>query len=212
MAAPNILVTGFGPFPGAVRNPSTRLALFLSRSRRITRSATVKAAIIPTAYEGLSSALARLLDAEQPDAVLMLGLAGSTPYLRIETRAANQVSSLYPDATRRKTDRMLIAGAPGILPVRAPVRSLLQAARSTGVEARLSNDAGSYICNAALFHALHRTRAKPALPIAFVHIPWPRGRGKQKPGMVGRLPTWPMLERAAEQVLLRLIAALQATR
>lgn len=212
MAAPNILVTGFGPFPGALRNPSARLALFLSRSRRIARSATVKAAIIPTAYEGLSSTLALLLDAEQPDAVLMLGLAGSTPYLRIETRAANRVSSLYPDAMRGKTDRMLIAGAPGILQVRAPVRSLLQAARSTGVEARLSNDAGSYICNGALFHALHRTRAKPALPVAFVHIPWPRGRSKQKPGVVSRRPTWPMLERAAEQVLLRLIAALQATR
>ncbi len=185
------------------------LALALARSSRFTNRVRVACTIIPTVYEQVLSKIPALLETEKPDVFLMFGLAGSTPYLRVETRALNLASAVFPDAARQKTKtRILVPGASSIIRVRAPVRRILHAARSTGVKARLSIDAGRYICNAALFVSLAKIRQpdKPAL-VAFVHIPWPRGRNRRKSGRHDRRPTMKMLQRAAEAILLAVISS-----
>lgn len=209
---PKILVAGFGPFPGATTNPSGRLALDLARSRRLDGKATVVAAVIPTIYEEVFSYLSHLLQGEKPDGVLLFGLAGGTPWMRIEMRAANFAASVYPDAAGRKTkDQALMAGAPRSLPARAPIQQLLMAARKWDASARLSINAGGYICNAALFHCLDAARrAKAPRFVAFVHIPWPRGRYlRNRPEGRIKPPTYDALLRAAEGIALAAIAALR---
>ncbi len=209
MARLKVLVAGFGPFPGAAQNPSGQLALTLSHSRRAAASgAEIIGIVIPTVYQEVSSALSHVLKAEKPDAVLMFGLAGSTPFMRIETRAANVASGIYPDAAGKKpAQHSLIAGGPQILYARAPVRRLLAAARGADVSAKLSVDAGRYICNAAFFHALDAARKAHAPKlVAFVHIPCPRGRRPRKSQRGSRSPSTRALNRAAEEVLLALIA------
>jgi pyroglutamyl-peptidase len=76
----------------------------------------------------------------------------------------------------------------------------MKAAHASGVRARRSNDAGGYVCNAAIFHLLNATRGKNAPSIAFVHIPWPR---EHAPGGKSR-PTSAALQRAAEAMLIAL--------
>jgi pyroglutamyl-peptidase len=213
MARLKVLVAGFGPFPGAAKNPSGRLALAVARSRRAeSRGAKITGAVIPTAYQEVFSTLADVLKAEKLDAVLMFGLAGSTPFMRIETRAMNVASSIYPDAAGEKPlGHSLVAGSPQILNARAPVHRLLLAARRAGAKAKLSVNAGRYICNAAFFHVLDTARKTdtPKL-VAFVHIPWPRGRRPRKPNTQKSQPSsLEILNRAGEEILLTLIAAAQ---
>jgi pyrrolidone-carboxylate peptidase len=86
---------------------------------------------------------------------------------------------------------------------------LLQAARSAGVDVRSSRDAGGYLCNAAIFHALASTTKKPL--VAFVHIPSPRGRMKSRAGYVSARPTMAMIQRAAEAILIALAQAVKAS-
>jgi pyroglutamyl-peptidase len=211
MARLKVLVAGFGPFPGAAKNPSGQLALDVANSRRAASTgAKIVGAVIPTVYQESFSTLSHLLKAEKPDAVLMFGLAGSTPFMRIETRAANVASSIHPDAAGKKLAyHLLVAGSPQILNARAPVQRLLAAARKAGVRARLSVDAGSYICNAAFFHCLDTARRTGAPKwIAFVHIPWPRSRRPRKARRQKiKPPSIKALNRAAEEILLALIAA-----
>lgn len=207
MAPPKILVAGFGPFPGTPRNPSAALALRLAHSPRAARFARVTAAVLPTVYETIPPLLARLIEREQPDAVLMFGLAGSTPFLRIETRARNRASLFHADAARKKSAQTLVPGAAETLRVRAPVRHLLHAARGAGVQARLSADAGGYICNAALFHVLQAAHRKPAPLAAFVHIPRPRGRGKRRASVQSSRPAMAALTQAGEAILIALARA-----
>jgi pyroglutamyl-peptidase len=211
MARLKVLVAGFGPFPGAAKNPSGRLALTLARSRRVASSgAKIVGAVIPTVYQEVFSTFTEMMKAEKPDVVLMFGLAGSAPFMRIETRAMNVASSIYPDASGDKpADHALVAGSPRILNARAPVNRLLAAARTAGAEAKLSANAGRYICNAAFFHTLDAARktGEPKL-VAFVHIPWPRGRRPRKPStQKNRPPSFEILRRAGEEILLALIAA-----
>jgi pyroglutamyl-peptidase len=201
MRVPKILVTGFGPFPGAPENPSADLARLLAKSKRAARYARVSAAIIPTTYAD-AAALPRLIKKKNPDAVLMFGLAGKTRVLRIETCGRNRVSLRHADAAGVRGRRSLLPKAPGILRIDSPVRELLRAARRTGAKARLSSDAGSYVCNAAIFHALHTARGKTSQLIAFVHIPLPRGRGTTRAH-----PTMSALKRAGEAILIALAQA-----
>jgi pyroglutamyl-peptidase len=205
MSLPKILVTGFGPFPGAPNNPSAAIALSLARSQRAAHFARVRAAIIPTVYAEIAE-FPKLIAKEKPDAVLMFGLASKTPWLRIESWGRNRASLFHADAVRGKSGQILIPGAPSVLPVRAPVRRLLQAARSAGVDVRSSRDAGGYLCNAAIFHALVSVTGKKPL-VAFVHIPSPRGRVKSRAGYVSARPTMAMIQRAAEAILIALARA-----
>jgi len=214
MPNPKVLVVGFGPFTGAPVNPSARLALQVAMSRRIASSSvTTVSSIIPSVYQEVFSRLSQTLRVEKPDVVLMFGLARSTPYVRIEMRAVNVASGVYSDAARQKLGHhSLIAGAPHILRVRAPAQHLLRAVRSVDVKARVSIDAGRYICNAAFFQCLDMARRKggPTF-VAFIHIPSPRGRGRRKFGRRDGRPTMARLKRASEAILLTLISTLRTS-
>jgi pyroglutamyl-peptidase len=199
MRRPRILVTGFGPFPGVARNPSGELAQALARSSRAKRAARISALIIPTVYAEIAR-LPRRAARKKPDAILMFGLAGRARKLRVETRGRNRASTKHPDAARKKARRVLVPGAPKILKINAPVTALLKAARGTGIAARLSNDAGGYVCNAAIFRMLNAMHGQNAPLIAFVHIPWPRERA---PGKQSR-PPFTAIRRAAEAMLIAL--------
>jgi pyroglutamyl-peptidase len=117
-----------------------------------------------------------LLQRMDPDAVLLIGLAGRSRMLRIETRAANRASVLHADAARyRPNASKLEPAAPAFRKVQTPIAALVAAARRNGVAARPSIDAGTYICNATLFTCLgHAAAAGRPHSVVFVHIPRPR--------------------------------------
>lgn len=206
-AVTRVLIAGFGPFPGAPVNPSAQLAKALARRRRpalvdIER----KVHVFATAYAAVDRDLPKLF-AAKPDIVLMFGLAGRRHELCIETRARNAVSLLFPDAGGRRPLRGdIAAGAPRTRGGKAPMARLLHAARSARVPARLSRDAGRYLCNYAYWRALER--AHPAGPLVqFVHIP-PSGPAWQRTLRRRRMsPSLPRMVDAAEAVLIALIAA-----
>ncbi|HWP25987.1 MAG TPA: pyroglutamyl-peptidase I [Xanthobacteraceae bacterium] len=197
-----LLITGFGPFPGARENPSGLLAQRLARRRRPAFAGVHRVAhVFPTSYAALARELPALLAKHRPDALLMFGLAPRARHLRIETRARNRLSPILPDAERRKPSALRLAAAgPDVLPVRAPVPRLLSAARAAGVRASLSHDAGRYLCNALLWRALE-TRAQYGTPriAAFVHVPHPQ-----------RLAL-PALVRAGEAIMREILAAARRT-
>ena len=141
-----ILVTGFGPFPGAPFNPTGPLVARLARLRRpCLANAKIVPHIFPTSYAAVDRDLPKLLARHKPDALLMFGLAPRAKTIRIETRARNSVS-LLPDAGGMARRRLTIAaGGPAAITLPAPARHLLAAVRSTHVQAAQSRDAGRYL-------------------------------------------------------------------
>jgi pyroglutamyl-peptidase len=197
-----VLITGFGPFPGAPFNPSERLVKALLRRRRPALDGTeIGGHVFATAYAAVDRDLPKLL-AQQPDVVLLFGVAGRRRHLCIETRARNAVSQIFPDAEGHKPQRDVIAhGAPLSLHGNVPVMRLLNAARGR-FPARLSRDAGTYLCNYVYWQALQRIdKGRPL--VQFVHIPPSRltARGSRKKATFTQLVT------AAEAILIALIAA-----
>jgi pyrrolidone-carboxylate peptidase len=78
-----ILITGFGPFPGAPYNPTGPLVIELAR-RRHPAFANVRrvAHIFPVSYEAVDRELPALLKRERPDALIMFGLAVRAKQIR----------------------------------------------------------------------------------------------------------------------------------
>src|ERR1700736_6272096 len=168
-----ILITGFGPFPGAPFNPTQPLVARLLRLRRPALSdVELTGHIFPVTYSGVDRELPQLLAKHQPQALLMFGLASRTPYLRIETRARNAVTTLWPDADHARIRKGSIAGGAEALMFGPHTAKLLRAADSTGIDARSSRDAGSYLCNYLSWRAIEATcRDTGPRLAAFIHVP-----------------------------------------
>jgi pyroglutamyl-peptidase len=196
-----ILVTGFGPFPGAPINPSAQLVARLARIRRPAMSQYRLAThVLATSYAAVDRDLPALLARHRPRILIMFGLAARTKFVRIETLAHNRRSGLHPDRDGAvASTRTIEAHAPSIRKGRAPFARLLAAARATGIDARLSRDAGRYICNYVYWRALEAA-AQPRGPevVVFVHVPKLRSRAPRRTGI--RLPTLSQLVNTAAAV------------
>jgi pyroglutamyl-peptidase len=167
-----VVLAGFGPFPGVPFNPSAVLVGELARRRRPALADIVCTThVFATSYAAVDRDLPKLF-AEKPDLVLIFGVAGRRQYLSVETRARNALSVLYPDVSGHRPARGTIErGEPGALRGAAPFAQLLGAMRPSGFPARLSRDAGRYLCNYAYWRALERAPETPTL-VQFVHIPY----------------------------------------
>jgi len=205
-----ILLTGFGPFPGAPINPTGALVRELARRRHPAFAGVRRVAhVFRTSYEAIDLELPLLLAREKPNALVMFGLAPRTIRLRIETRARNTRALLIPDADgRRPPASVIAAGAPGTLPLRAPVQRLVAAAQSAGVPAVPSNNAGRYLCNYLCWRASEAARATSApAVVAFVHVPRLRRRNPLRSTPRRRSFGPDDLIRAGEAIALAALAA-----
>lgn len=168
--SPDILVTGFGPFPHVRVNPTDRLACEIAA--RLSRAGLgAEALVLETSYSGGLPALRAHLAETKPRAVLMLGLAARARLVRVELFALGRSSLLHADA-RGSGPKAGIAG--GSLPRRttASAETALAALKRAGIRSRLSPSAGRYLCDAS--YALALGECGWRAPVIFIHIPWLR--------------------------------------
>ncbi|HXO72301.1 MAG TPA: pyroglutamyl-peptidase I [Bradyrhizobium sp.] len=205
--SPRILIAGFGPFPGAPYNPTMPLVARLLRLRRPAfGEVEFTGHIFPVTYKAVDRELPQLLAKHRPHALLMFGLASRTPYVRIETRARNAVTMLWPDADHTSVRKGSIAGSADARMFGPHTAKLLRAAIATGIDARASRDAGSYLCNYLSWRAIEATCADngPRLA-AFVHVPpIARDGASHRKGTMPRI-TLEQLVDAGEAMLLEMV-------
>jgi pyroglutamyl-peptidase len=200
------LLTAFGPFPGAPFNPTAPLVKALARRRRPALAGIdIRTHVFATAYAAVDRELPKLF-AVRPDIVVLFGLAGRTRHLRVESRARNAVSLLFPDARGwRPRHGAIVLGGPPSLRGRAPFVRLVSAARGHGVAVRPSRDAGRYLCNYAYWCALER--APTGALVQFVHVPQVSTHSQPQERSRHRSVSLAQLAAASEAILIALTAA-----
>ncbi len=202
-----ILITGFGPFPGAPHNPTMPLVARLLRLRRPAFSdVEFSGHIFPVTYKAVDRELPQLLARHRPCALLMFGLATRTPHVRIETRARNAVTMLWPDADHTSVRKGSIAGDADARMFGPHTAKLLRAAVGTGIDARTSRDAGSYLCNYLSWRAIEATCIDDGPRLAaFVHVPpIARDGGSHRKGLKPRITLEELVD-AGEAMLLEMV-------
>ena len=174
---PTILITGFGPFPGAPYNPTAALVEKLARARR--PNLRLVGHVFATQYDAVDRELPALIKQCRPDALLMFGLHGRAHTLRIETIARNALGRHADAGGKVPAAPMILHGAQPQRRMATPALRLLHAARSAGVRAQLSRDAGGYLCNYLCWQATSLIGGKTGLRLAaFIHVP-PVARGSR---------------------------------
>jgi pyroglutamyl-peptidase len=201
-----VLVTGFGPFPGAPFNPTGPLVERLARLRRpALADVTIVPHVFQTSYVAVDRELPELIARHKPDALLMFGLAPRAKTLRIETRARNALT-LLPDVSGQSArGNLIVSGGPAALALSAQTRDLLAAARYARTPVLISRDAGRYLCNYICWRAAEATARNGPRLAAFVHVP-PIARAAQCPGKERRLTLNDLL-RAGSRFLVAIAVA-----
>ncbi len=168
-----ILLSGFGPFPGAPSNPTGALVRGLARLRRPALSdVRLVPHVFQTSYRAVDRDLPRLLTELRPDAVLMFGVSAEARCLQVETRARNAISAFRDADGHQALSTGIVPGGPRALLFGVPAARLAVAARKARIQTVISRDAGRYLCNYLSWRAIEAT-ARPAGPsfAAFIHVP-----------------------------------------
>ncbi len=169
-----LLLTGFMPFPKHPINATQTLVPMLAKAaEHVFPDIVVVSEILPTAWHIAPHRIQYLLAETQPDIALGFGISGRATCLTIETRGLNWRRSESTDSAgvKLKGGKLLPSG-PAHLPAHLPVANIVGRLRRRGIAARVSRDAGGYLCNALLYHGLLQAPHVERLSrIGFLHIP-----------------------------------------
>ncbi|GAB6136534.1 pyroglutamyl-peptidase I [Thermococcus prieurii] len=175
-----VLVTGFEPFGGEEINPSWEAVKALPEE---LNGATLLKVQLPVSFKRVREILPRLISKERPDIVLLTGQAGGRPNVTVERVAINVMDSTMPDNDGFKPeDEPVFEGAPDAYFATIPVKEVVKALREAGIPAGVSNTAGTYVCNTAMFTALHTIAvAGMETKAGFIHVPFSHAQALEKP-------------------------------
>lgn len=194
MTQPLVIVTGFRPFLTVSTNPSALLVESLRERCDWADGLDIAAqcVLLDTAYRGLRDRLAALVE-KRPAALILTGYSALATGLKIETRATSLCNPDFADASgfipQPHCDPQETRGN-----ARVDFARLATALKAAGVPATLSDDAGTYVCNNAYWHALDLiARSGAATRAVFVHLPAiegmadpPEGAGTMTPETMRR--------------------------
>lgn len=186
------LVTGFEPYGGRGRNPAGEVAARLDGSE--VAGVRVVGRNLPVKFAALDEAVAATLAEVDPAAVISLGLCPGEAVIRLERVAINVADFEIPDNEGLVLiDRPLDAAGAAARFATLPLRRVQETFLAAGIPARLSNSAGTYLCNKALYRFLDAIeRRGKAVPCGFIHLPYVP---EQVAGMIAELQAARSIER-----------------
>lgn len=194
-----LLLTGFEPFGGDASNSSGE-AVRLAHDRW-TGPAVLIAEVLPVTFAGATRRMRELIDEHEPDVVIAAGLAGGRAAVTPERVAINLADARIPDnAGAQPSDEPIVAGAPAAYFATLPAKAIAAAVADAGIAASTSHTAGTFVCNAVMYTALHATAGTMTRAV-FVHVPYADGSAP------AGLPSLPLsdLARALEVALLTVL-------
>jgi pyroglutamyl-peptidase len=172
--AGRLLLTGFEPFGAWDVNPSWEVARRLDDES--IGGVRVEGRRLPVSWEGIWQALKGYIDEVNPDAILMLGLAGRRDYIAVESQGLNTCKEIADNEGKQASSPSIDEQGEEALSSTLPVEEIVKGIEELGLPVRVSDDAGGYLCNFALYKAVAWAKeSRPGLPVGFIHLPNLRG-------------------------------------
>lgn len=166
-----ILIAAFDPFGGEKVNPALEAIKQLPEQigeHRITKLE------IPTVFHESKDVLAEALSQDRYEAVLTIGQAGGRFELTPERVGINIDDARIADNKGNQPIDALIQpqGDPAYFS-NMPVKAMTEAIQNAGIPARLSNTAGTFVCNHILYQMGYlQATSYPELLFGFIHVPF----------------------------------------
>ena len=167
-----VLVTGFERFGDEDSNPTDRLARSLDG--KTVGGEEVAGKVLPVSYRKVGTSLRLILERERPDVVVATGLAGGRADVSVERVGVNVMDARLPDNDGFSPhDVPVVKGGPAAYLASIPCSKIVEDLRGRGIPAVLSYSAGTFICNALLYHLLRHAKGR-GIPkkAGFLHFPY----------------------------------------
>ncbi len=170
---PFILATGFGPFPGVEVNPTQALVEQLAGGE--FADFEISCRVLDVSFQRSQEQLQEQLQQSRPRCLVHFGVASGADRLRVETQAVNRKSTNIPDVDGRQFEACPVHPSrelDAVLTTPLPAQQLVDSLNDAGWPARVSDDAGRYVCNSIYFHSLALSQEQGGgVPVVFVHVP-----------------------------------------
>lgn len=166
---PIVLITGFEPFGGETVNPSWEA---VQRLPDKIGGFTLRKLQIPTVFEAAAQKVLGEAERCQPRVILSVGQAGGRKEITPERIGVNLRRAAIRDnaGNRPKGERIVMNGPDGIFST-CPVEAMAEAVREAGLPGRVSDSAGTFVCNDVLYTLLSHYAGADTL-VGFVHVPF----------------------------------------
>ncbi len=164
----HLLITGFEPFGGETINPAWEA---VSRLPEVIGNYRLTKLQIPTVFGLAAERVLAAASKERPDVILCVGQAGGRDAETPERIAVNCMDARIPDnAGNQPREMPVLPGGPDGIFATVPVRAMADAIDAAGLPGRVSNTAGTFVCNDTLYRLLQHYAAS-AVRVGFVHVP-----------------------------------------
>ena len=165
----HLLITGFDPFGGASVNPAWEA---VSRLPDVVGDYRLTKLQIPTVFELAAERVLAAASLDAPDVILCVGQAGGREAVTPERIAINCMDARIPDnAGNQPREIPVVPGGPDGIFSTVPVRAMAEAIGAAGLPGRVSNTAGTFVCNDTLYRLLHHY-AHTSVRVGFIHVPY----------------------------------------
>ncbi|MDE6329281.1 MAG: pyroglutamyl-peptidase I [Muribaculaceae bacterium] len=161
-----ILISCFEPFGRDVVNSSRQA---VDRLPDTIGQHIIQKVLLPVSFNRCSREMSEAICEFNPDMVIMTGQA-TREAICLERQAINRALSKGADTDGViASGGRIISGAPDAIFTIFPVDIIASSlAGDTGQSIKVSNSAGTFVCNRLYFDVLHRY---PTIPSLFVHLP-----------------------------------------
>ncbi len=167
-----ILLSGFEPFGGEKINPSWEAVKTFEGT--IIGDYLVKTLRLPVSFEKAKNEVCRVLKDTNPDFYIAFGQAGGITRIQLERIGLNLMDARIPDNDGYKPkDSSIFENAPLAYKSTIDLDRIKKALMNAKIPVKISNHAGTYVCNLVLFTALHcASKYNLKTKVGFVHVPF----------------------------------------
>lgn len=177
---PSVLVTGFDPFGGQPVNPSWMAVQALHG--RVVVGHRLIGAQLPTQFDHSLQVLRDLLHRHHPALVVCCGQAAGRTALSMERVAINVNDARIADnAGEQPVDTPVVAGGPAAYFTTLPIKAMLVALLDEGINAEVSQTAGTFVCNHVFYGLMHELATRHDLRRTrggLIHVPFLPSQGQ----------------------------------
>ncbi|MBX9670293.1 MAG: pyroglutamyl-peptidase I [Candidatus Obscuribacterales bacterium] len=199
-STPHFVVAGFDPFGDASFNPSEEIAKLFPDLITVKSYGQVPVTqlVLPTCCRASWTKLKRTLDSLSDDDVnlVAIGLSAMSTHLELERVALNLRDYRIEDNNgHQPLNKRIQKKGENALFTTVPLDKVQKTLTDRGIPTRISNHAGTFVCNDVYFNALHYQKLHEHIKSAlFVHVPLPKNfiaqmRGSKKMPKLSTLKT-----------------------
>jgi pyroglutamyl-peptidase len=166
-----IVVTGFEPWGPNAENPTLEILDLLKAADDVEGDLTLLR--LPVDSGKIAGITAKTLEEVRPDLWISLGLAAGLAVVAVERIAVNVMDFAIPDnAGNHHRGEAVFADGPAAHMATLPVELIVSQLRESGIPAKISNSASTYLCNQMMYTVLHLIAKKGMKTRAgFIHVP-----------------------------------------